>query len=144
MLDAEREVKRRLGWDRLNRMEILVAACLIVFVAGMGVLGWRLWSLARGTNTIVRNQQVSDTRLSEQFMRQEAALRALKLSEDQLKAEVAALRARQPQIIVVHERSPGDTEVIVVTSSPRPQPTATVTCDPTPIIGDPSCRRGPK
>lgn len=138
------------SWNRLTRLEWIVVIALSAVVAGMAAVGWFLLNastkidhVTRSTNAIVSKLDDNDARLRSQFSAQEAALRALKRSEDELAARIAELEHRQTIVLVrEHDRQGKDSVIIVEPPPPSPQPTATVTCDPTPIIGN--CRRGQK
>lgn len=66
---------------------------------------------------------------------------ASKAAIDELSRRFEAAQREQTAIIVRDQRA-ARPQTVVVYVTPSPQPTATVTCDPTPIVSNRPCRRG--
>lgn len=138
---------KRIRRPRGGRLEaVIVVAIVLMLVAGFMSIFYVIQQQARQANrdrqlaaisTDAREAAINARNL---LMEIRAALAAEPVAQQKAIAEILAgieeLLARQTQV-VVREQARRDTVVIVV--SPQPQPTATVTCDPRPVVGN--CKR---
>lgn len=122
----------------------------LAIIVGFAVWAWALSQDSKRareerlvTQEIARDAETASITTLRILMALEAALADAPANQkaviDLLLSEIRKLQEQQTQVIIREQRS--NPETIVVYITPEPQPTATVTCNPTPVVGN--CR-GPR
>jgi len=132
-----------MGWLEIVTVIAIIIMLIAGFVSMSYVIGQQVRQAARDRQADrdrVKIEQIAiSTRAALAELRAAIAAgpNAQSRAMQQLLDGIEELQRRQTQVIIQEQRR---REVVVVVVSPEPQPTATVTCDPTPVVG--SCRRG--
>lgn len=136
---------KRLREPRFGLLDIGIAIAIVVMLLAslftMGVVLRQQGNIARSSeNTQKLVEDLTD--LSARFQKAIDAApaqtaRLLEEFSEELRRQIAAHDQRTQQIIVKE----GQTRTVVVFVTPSPQPTATVTCNPTPVVGNCPRRR---